>query len=244
MRVTRRWATASMAALPALSVVVWSAGCTWLVAFDTLPCDGGSCLDGRAPLDSGSLTVDSAPIDAPRDSAVLLDSRTQDVVTPDVIATDTLVATDTSTPPDVVPPVDSAIVDVVTPPDTTTPPDTGTGDPCTGQQDGYSWNIFDAYARCCGGVAVETTTDTNCGVCGITCNTDLGQTCGLIDSEYLCLNCQANADCWSGCCAGTVSPPHCGANTCASGMCSAAADPCTPYGATCNFSGVWYCGYP
>jgi hypothetical protein len=231
-----------MAALPAL-FVLGSAGCTWLVAFDTLPCDGGSCVDAVATEDSGRLAVDSTP----GDSATPPDSTSADVAPlPDVIAVDTATTQDTSPPPDVVV-VDSAVVDVVAPVDTSTAVDSSTN-PCMGKADGTSLNPLDPYARCCGGMAVETTSDTNCGICGIACNTGAGQSCGMIDQVYLCLNCQADGDCWSGCCGGTVSPPHCGANDCSTGTCTAGADPCAPYNASCNLSqvtsGVWYCAYP
>jgi hypothetical protein len=225
-----------LAALLAVPLVA----CTWLVGFDTLPCDGGICLDG-SNVDSGSLIADGPRADSGRAA----DTTTPDVVgVPDVIAQDTFSPSDTSTVPDVVTMVDSAVMDVVTPPDTSTPVDTSIPNPCAGKPDGYSLSGLDTNARCCAGLAVETTSDSNCGVCGITCNTGLGQSCGLIDGHYLCLNCAADGDCWSGCCAGTVSPLHCAADDCSTGACSATADPCAPYGATCTIVGVGYCAYP
>jgi hypothetical protein len=234
VRASRRWATASLVALPL-------AGCTWLVNFETLPCDGGPCASTSDSPDSGQPLMDSGLVESG-----LVDSTSQDVaMAVDSTTLDVQVLPDTSSNVDTgVPPADTGgAVDVVVPPDTTAPPIDSSVNPCSGRADGFSLNPIDPFARCCGGVAVETVSDTNCGVCGITCNTLAGQSCGLIDNHYLCLNCSADGDCWSGCCASTVSPPHCAANDCNTGTCSTTPDPCAVYGATCTILGVGYCSY-
>jgi hypothetical protein len=93
--------------------------------------------------------------------------------------------------------------------------------------------------HCCGGKAVDTSTDdSNCGVCGVVCRS--GQTCGAVDGEYFCKGCAANDDCWSGCCSISPAPDHCSPSNC-SGACQA--DIC-PDGAHCVVgTSVDYCTY-
>jgi hypothetical protein len=219
------------------------AGCTWLVAFDTLPCDGGPCADAApAVQDSGVLAVDGPVLVT--DTGSIPDSAHKDVVS----TTDSAPA-----PPDSfvvadVTQVDSTVTDTGSV-DTSTQADTYINlNPCAGQADGTNWNVFDSNALCCGGQPVEATADPNCGVCGLTCNTAAGQSCGPITvssgTHYLCLNCVLDTDCWSGCCGTSVSPAHCAANDCSTGVCSTTSDPCTQFsGAMCVTNGVGYCAY-
>jgi hypothetical protein len=60
-------------------------------------------------------------------------------------------------------------------------------------------------------------TDNDCNVCGIKCNTSKGQSCmqqGPAPPRFQCANCQANTECWSGCCAIALSPPVCADSDC------------------------------
>ncbi len=101
-----------------------------------------------------------------------------------------------------------------------------------------NWNTTDPNARCCGGAPVETTSDTNCGVCGWACGS--GQTCMAIDDHYLCTGCTANTDCASGCCSLSPTPSHCSPSNCA-GACQSP-DVCTG-GSSCVVGTVDYCSY-
>jgi hypothetical protein len=204
-------------------VALWQglAGCSLVTQFGGLvPAEGGS--DGGDAGDGASMTVDVGQESGSSDSGSVHDAADTEVIPADTSSTPDGLTPDTFTP-------DTSSTD-------------GSTNPCSGRPDGFSLNALDPYSRCCGGVAVETTTDTNCGVCGVACNTALGQSCGLIDGQYLCLDCSSNADCWSGCCAATVSPPHCSANDCATGAC-ATPDPCAAHGAHCTIAGVAYCSY-
>jgi hypothetical protein len=86
---------------------------------------------------------------------------------------------------------------------------------------GYNWDAKNPLARCCGGLAVLTNTNANCGVCGVVCQTAGGpsQDCQSIDGHYLCVGCNANDECWSQCCSTTPTPAHCAASDCNSGAC-------------------------
>jgi hypothetical protein len=97
----------------------------------------------------------------------------------------------------------------------------------------------DANARCCGGVAVETTTDKNCGVCGWACGS--GQTCTSIYSEYLCTGCTTDGDCASGCCSTDPGPNHCSPSNC-DGVCQSPTT-CTGGSHCVEGSEVDYCTY-
>jgi len=86
---------------------------------------------------------------------------------------------------------------------------------------GYNWDPPDALARCCGGLAVLTNTNANCGVCGVVCQTagGLGQDCKAVEGHYLCVGCGSNDECWSKCCSSMPTPAHCAASDCNSGSC-------------------------
>jgi hypothetical protein len=105
--------------------------------------------------------------------------------------------------------------------------------------DGTQWKPGDDNARCCGGQAVETTSDTNCGVCQIKCNTAKGQSCNPVNGHYFCTPCTVS-DCWSGCCSLTTTA-HCSPSNCSTGSCQSP-DIC-PDGAHCQSDVVNYCSY-
>jgi hypothetical protein len=93
----------------------------------------------------------------------------------------------------------------------------------------------DVAMRCCGGHPTSVTTNSNCGVCGLSCAS--GQTCkpqGQSPIAYQCSGCAATGgspSCWSGCCVQTIdmsgvcvpstcSPTsHCCTTKCPSGTC-------------------------
>jgi hypothetical protein len=86
--------------------------------------------------------------------------------------------------------------------------------------DGYNWDPNDPNARCCGGTPVKTTSNANCGACGIQCNAGNGESCSTLGGHYFCRGCIASASCWSHCCSQSFSPPSCAASDCV-GNCSA-----------------------
>jgi len=108
--------------------------------------------------------------------------------------------------------------------------------------DGYAWSAGDDTARCCGGKAIHTTSDSDCGACGIVCNTGNGESCKAVAGHWFCNGCVASAACWSRCCSLSFNPPSCAASDCA-GNCSA--QYCPP-GTHCVSGGTTssdYCAY-
>lgn len=111
------------------------------------------------------------------------------------------------------------------------------------QPEGYQWKQNDEFARCCGGKAITTNTDQNCGVCGIKCNAGNGESCQGLGGRWFCRGCIANSGCWSKCCSLSFSPPSCAASDC-NGNCKATY---CPNGTVCKLgNGVSsnYCAYP
>jgi len=108
--------------------------------------------------------------------------------------------------------------------------------------DGYNWKSGDDTARCCGGVPVYTTSDTNCGVCGIACNGSNGESCSVLGGHYFCRGCIASSACWSHCCSESFSPPSCAASDCV-GNCSAAYCPPGTHCVAGNGVSSDYCSY-
>jgi hypothetical protein len=96
---------------------------------------------------------------------------------------------------------------------------------CSGSKkcpEGYNWDTKNSLARCCGGLAVVTNTNANCGVCGVVCKTagvTTPQDCKLLSGHYLCVGCSANSECWSQCCSSAPTPSHCAASDCNTGNC-------------------------
>jgi hypothetical protein len=84
---------------------------------------------------------------------------------------------------------------------------------------GYNWKSGDDTALCCSGQPVHVTSNTNCGVCGIACNTGNGESCSALGGHYFCRNCISSNGCWSHCCSESFSPPSCAASDCV-GDCS------------------------
>lgn len=103
--------------------------------------------------------------------------------------------------------------DVVAEVDAAREVDAGAG--CAGRADGFNWLLGDDTARCCGGQAVRTTTDANCGVCGIQCNAANSESCQALAGHYFCRGCVASAACWSKCCSTAFTPYSCAASDCA-----------------------------
>lgn len=87
---------------------------------------------------------------------------------------------------------------------------------------GFNWEAGVDIARCCGGLPVLTSTNANCGVCGVQCRTagvTKAQNCQLLGGHYQCVDCNANSECWSGCCAIDTTPYHCSESNCNTGAC-------------------------
>jgi hypothetical protein len=109
--------------------------------------------------------------------------------------------------------------------------------------DGFNWKQGDDYARCCGGKAITTNTNSNCGVCGIQCNGMNGESCMALGGRWFCRGCNTSAGCWSKCCSLSFNPPSCAASDC-NGNCSAQY---CPMGTVCKLgmgTSSNYCAYP
>lgn len=90
--------------------------------------------------------------------------------------------------------------------------------------EGFNWEAGNDLARCCGGLAVLTNTNANCGVCGVVCKTAgvaNPQDCQIIGGRHLCGGCVGNTECWSQCCSSSPGPSHCAASDCNTGACPA-----------------------
>jgi len=196
----KRGATASFAvgAIASFAVGAFALGafgCTFLVDFEDHPpdpCADGGCVDA---------TIDVAPDVAPdvADAAVEADA-----------------------PPNPCATLEAGAICEYAGGCTCNTCQNGT---CSGTKkcpDGYNWDPKNALARCCGGLAVVTNTNANCGVCGVVCKTagvTTPQDCKLLDGHYLCVGCSANSECWSQCCSSSPTPSHCAASDCNTGNC-------------------------
>lgn len=110
---------------------------------------------------------------------------------------------------------------------------------------GFNWEAGVDVARCCNGLPVLTNTNANCGVCGVACATagvTSPQDCQLLGGHYQCVDCAANNECWSGCCAIDTTPYHCSASNCNTGACPSGLCPAP---STCveGVSAPNYCTY-
>jgi hypothetical protein len=78
---------------------------------------------------------------------------------------------------------------------------------CANQADGTQ--VPDTTQRCCGHVATALNTPTNCGACGITCDTAHGHSCQVRGGRAMCVGCKndAGGTCWTGCCQAPISSP-------------------------------------
>jgi hypothetical protein len=108
--------------------------------------------------------------------------------------------------------------------------------------DGYEWTAGDDTARCCGGKPIHTDVNSDCGACGIQCNTSNGESCSLLGGHYFCRGCVASAACWSKCCSESFSPYSCAASDCA-GNCSAAFCPSGTHCVSGAPNSSDYCSY-
>jgi hypothetical protein len=109
----------------------------------------------------------------------------------------------------------------------------------------FNWEAGNPLARCCSGLAVLTDTNENCGVCGVHCATagvTSPQDCALLDGHYQCVNCAANTECWSGCCAIDTTPYHCAESDCNTGSCVAGLCP-APSACVSSTGAPNYCSY-
>jgi hypothetical protein len=230
-----------VSALAAVSGV----GCTWLVPFDTVSgsaCEGGACLDaalapdvtvdqgGDSPdasdapgADSGTCTgkADGVPCGT-GDSCHATPICMAGVCAPQQKADNTPCATALD-----------ACHSVPT-------CKSGVCGPSTALPEGTQWQPGNDNARCCSSKPIQTTTNTDCGVCGVACSTDKGQSCGLLSGHYFCLGCATDPDCWSGCCSLT-NGAHCSPSDCNTGACHVP-DLC-PDMSHCQMDVVNYCSY-
>ncbi len=108
--------------------------------------------------------------------------------------------------------------------------------------DGYNWKSGDDTARCCSGVPINTTSDSNCGACGIACNAGNGESCSILGGHYFCRGCIASSACWSHCCSNSFSPPSCAASDCV-GNCLATYCPAGTHCVNGNGLSSDYCAY-
>ncbi len=115
---------------------------------------------------------------------------------------------------------------------------------CSGKSNGFNWMPDDPNERCCDGKQVTTTTNSDCGACGTTCNAANGEACGLVNGHYFCVGCETSAGCWSGCCSTEFAPTGaCAASDCSAGDCDGTR---CPLGAHCVLgapSTSNYCAY-
>jgi hypothetical protein len=198
-------ARASLAVLASLIVACAASGAT--------DQGGGDDFDGGVPFADGGHANDSSI--PPPDALVLADGdTTQD-------------ASDDSPPPpgSCVGKPDGTVC--VKSPDGCHTDATCSGGLCGGlgtRADGYNWKAGDDNARCCNGKPIETTTNDDCGACGIRCNAGNGESCQPLGGHYFCRGCVASAACWSKCCSTSFSPNSCAASDCA-GNCNNAVCP-------------------
>ena len=111
--------------------------------------------------------------------------------------------------------------------------------------EGFNWEAGVDIARCCDGLPVTTDTNANCGVCGVQCATagvTSAQDCQLLSGHYQCVDCAANNECWSGCCAIDTTPYHCSESDCNTGACVAGLCP-APSTCVAGASAPNYCTY-
>lgn len=111
--------------------------------------------------------------------------------------------------------------------------------------EGFNWEAGVDIARCCSGLAVLTDTNANCGVCGVQCKTagvTSAQNCQLLSGHYQCVDCAANSECWSGCCAIDTTPYHCSESNCNTGACVSGLCP-APSQCVTGMGSPNYCSY-
>jgi hypothetical protein len=226
------------------------AACTWLVSFKSVheaPCDGGQCSEVSVLADS---SFDSSPFDSEAPDLGLLDVEDGEAGSCDEKADGAACGTDDACHD--TPTCAAGTCTLHEKPDGT--PCAAATDAChsvplcskgvcgpsTAFPEGTQWHPGDDNARCCSGKPIETTSNTNCGVCGVTCNTGKKQSCGPLNGHYFCMGCALDPDCWSGCCSLT-NAPHCSPSNCNSGACNVP-DVC-PAMSHCQSDVVNYCSY-
>ncbi len=110
---------------------------------------------------------------------------------------------------------------------------------------GFNWEAGVDEARCCDGLPILTNTNANCGVCGAECATAgvTGvQDCQLLAGHYQCVDCAANSECWTSCCAIDTTPYHCSESDCNTGACVPGLCP-APSHCVPGDGGPNYCSY-
>jgi hypothetical protein len=110
------------------------------------------------------------------------------------------------------------------------------------EPDGTNWKSGDSSAICCGGNEVEANTDTNCGACGIACNSSNGESCSLLGTIYFCRGCESSSGCWSKCCSESFTPYSCAASDC-DGNCSSQYCPAGTHCVDGSPNSSDYCSY-
>jgi hypothetical protein len=207
--------------LGVLAALATLTGCSLLVHFDDAsvePCDGGGCLDapaGDAPGGDGPSSLDAGR-DAAPDAA------------PDPCAT-----------------LPDAAFCAYAGGCQCKYCSTGTCSDTRPCPQGFNWEAGVDVARCCGGLPVMTDTNANCGVCGVRCATagvTSAQDCQLLSGHYQCVDCAANSECWSGCCAIDTTPYHCSESNCNTGACPSGLCP-SPSTCVQAAGGPNYCTY-
>jgi hypothetical protein len=69
------------------------------------------------------------------------------------------------------------------------------------------------------------------------------QDCQLLGGHYQCVDCAANNECWSGCCAIDTTPYHCSESDCNTGSCVPGLCP-APSTCVASSGEPNYCAYP
>jgi hypothetical protein len=106
---------------------------------------------------------------------------------------------------------------------------------CVGKADGFNWNAADKLARCCKGMPVRVTSNTNCGTCGAKCAAGFKCTTNPdYAGRYTCTCDYYNSGC---------NVTYAAGSTCYNDLCQCMGK-CNGGGTCFNGSGENYCYYP